>query len=267
VTNRLPWRDLIDTAQTLADLADKTVLRHFRRPIPVDDKARPGGAFDPVTVADRGAERIIRRHLARAHPDHGILGEEFGLRAGSSGLTWVIDPIDGTKAFITGTPMWGTLIGLLDRERAVLGLMSQSFTRERVWSSEKSSNWRAPDGRIRRLKTRPTRALADAMLMTTSPDLLGGDAEREAFHRVKARVRLTRYGGDCYAYCLLAAGHIDLVIEAGLKPHDIVALIPIIERAGGRVTTWEGGRPEGGGRIVAAGDQRLHEAALRVLTG
>ena len=261
---RLPYRTLLETAHALADLSGQVILPYFRRPMAIDNKAAQG--FDPVTAADRGAERAIREVLAKRHPDHAILGEEFGAQTSQSPYTWVIDPIDGTKAFITGMPLWGTLIGVTHDGRATLGLMDQPFTRERVWAGPDASFWRLPGGRAKRIATRSCLRLADAILSTTSPDLFS-KFERSAFERVKSRVRLTRFGGDCYAYCLLAAGHIDLVVEAGLKPYDVMALIPIIERAGGRMTTWDGERPENGGRIVAAGDPDLHAATLEVLAG
>ena len=248
------------TAHALADASGKVIRPYFRKAIDVENKAG-GGGFDPVTAADKAAERVIRKQLATMHPDHGILGEEYGGSIGDSPFTWVIDPIDGTKAFITGTPMWGTLIGLAHDGHAILGVMDQPFTGERVWAAGGSSQWRSPDGRLRRMKTRSCLRLEDAMLGTTSPDLLAAD-ELAAFLTLKAKARLTRYGGDCYAYCLLAAGHIDLVVETGLKPHDVMALIPIIERAGGCISTWDGERPEAGGRIVAAGDPRLHDLVL-----
>lgn len=255
---------LAATAHALADLSRKAILPYFRKPIAVENKAG-AGAFDPVTAADKAAERVIRRHLKTAHPDHGVLGEEYGSTAGTSPFTWVIDPIDGTKAFITGAPLWGTLVGLAYEGRALLGLMDQPFTGERISASGGGSHWRLASGRSRRIATRACPRLEDAILATTSPDLMQ-PVELDAFVALKAKARLTRYGGDCYAYCLLAAGHIDLVVECGLKPHDVMALIPIIEEAGGAITTWDGGRPEGGGRIVAAGDPRLHEKVVRQLT-
>ncbi|MEO8652217.1 MAG: histidinol-phosphatase [Hyphomicrobiaceae bacterium] len=256
---------LLETAHLLADLSGDVILPRFRRPIPVVDKGGNAG-FDPVTAADRDAERAISRYLARHHPAHSIVGEEHGGRDGdgSSVLRWVIDPIDGTKAFIMGSPLWGTLIGLLDGETPVLGMMNQPFTGERVWSGRTAAHWRTANGRVRRVRTRACRRLADCILTTTSPDLMVGD-DREKFDAVAARARLTRYGGDCYGYCLVAGGHVDLVIETGLKPHDIVALIPIIERAGGCITTWDGDPAAGGGRIVAAGDPALHAAAVKML--
>ena len=255
---------LAGTAHALADLSGKVILPYFRKTLAVENKAGRNG-FDPVTAADKAAERVIRRHLKETHPDHGILGEEYGSTQGSAPFTWVIDPIDGTKAFITGTPLWGTLIGLSHEGRAVLGVMDQPFTGERVAASDVGARWRQPNGRWRKIATRACPKLEDAMLATTSPDLLA-PVELEAFNSLKVKARLTRYGGDCYAYCLLAAGHFDLVVECGLKPHDVMALIPIIEQAGGVITTWDGGRPEDGGRIVAAGDARLHEMTLRQLS-
>jgi len=256
---------LLETAHQLADLSGDVILPRFRRPIPIVDKGGKAG-FDPVTAADRDAERAISRYLARHHPAHAIVGEEHGGRDGdgSSALRWVIDPIDGTKAFIMGSPLWGTLIGLLDGDTPVLGMMNQPFSGERVWSGRNAAHWRTANGRTCRIRTRSCPRLADCILTTTSPNLLG-DGDREKFLAVAARARLTRYGGDCYGYCLLAGGHVDLVIETGLKPHDVVALIPIIERAGGRITTWDGDPATGGGRIVAAGDPALHAAAVKLL--
>lgn len=253
-------KPFLETANLLADEAGAVIRPFFRRPIRVENKAGKD-SFDPVTAADKAAERIIRKQLARLHPDHGILGEEYGHTTGQTPFTWVIDPIDGTKAFITGSPLWGTLIGLQYQADAVLGMMDQPFTGERVWAAGGASQWLQPDGKVRRIKTRRCTILDEAILATTSPDLMTSN-ELAAFLSLKAKARLTRYGGDCYAYCLLAAGHIDLVVECGLKPHDVVALIPIIEQAGGRITTWDGKRAISGGRIVAAGDPTLHSIVL-----
>ena len=257
---------LLETAHTLADLSAEVIMRRFRRPIPIDDKGGPLG-FDPVTAADRDAERVISRYLARHHPSHSIIGEEHGSRTGdgTSALRWFVDPIDGTKAFIMGSPLWGTLIGLLDGETPVLGMMNQPFTGERVWTTRSATQWRTADGKTRRARTRACPKLEHAILTTTGPNLFG-DRDRKKFFEVSARARLTRYGGDCYGYCLLAGGYTDLVIEVGLKPHDVAALIPIIEKAGGRITTWEGGIATNGGRIVAAGDPALHAQAVKILS-
>lgn len=256
---------LLPLAHTLADMAGKAVLPYFRKPLQVENKAGGLGGFDPVTAADRAAERAISRHLAKAEPDHAIVGEEFGRRDGAGRFTWVVDPIDGTKAFIMGSPLWCTLIGLLDDGVPALGIMDQPFTGERVWSNGRTTHWRLPGGKVKRIRARSCARIEDAILTTTSPDLLGGKREADAFQRLKTRARMTRFGGDGYGYCLIAGGYVDLVVESGLKAYDIVALIPIIEHAGGCVTTWEGTDASKGGRIVAAGDPRLHEATLRVL--
>lgn len=260
----IPPSRLLESAHTLADASGKAILRYFRKPLVVDNKAA-GGAYDPVTEADKAAERVIRRHLKALHPEHAILGEEMGHTPGNSRYTWVIDPIDGTRAFVTGMPLWGTLIGLTYDGHAEFGMMDQPFTGERVWSSSNGAQWRGPDGRVRRIKAAPCQRLADARFTTTTPDMFVSPAEKETFTRLKSGARLTRFGGDCYAYCLLAAGHIDVIVEAGLKPYDVVALVAIIEKAGGVITTWDGDRPEDGGRIVASGDPRLHEAVLKVI--
>lgn len=257
---------LLELAQFIGELADasaKVTMPHFRSALAVDNKAGEH-AYDPVTIADQSAETAIRTLIKTKHPEHGIYGEEHGFEVGSSGLTWVIDPIDGTRAFITGSPLWGTLIGLHDGQKPILGLMDQPFTGERFVGSRRGAELRRA-GVTLPLRTRPCGAIAQARLQCTTPDLFKG-AERDAFFAIADRVELRRYGGDCYAYALLALGQIDLVVESGLFPYDIQALIPIIEAAGGVVTTWTGGDPGNGGRIVAAGDRRLHEQALQVLS-
>lgn len=255
---------LLTLAHDLADRSGEVIRPQFRKSIAVTNKAAANG-FDPVTKADQGAERAIARLIRQRAPDHGIVGEEYGSERSDSSFQWVIDPIDGTRSFITGTPMWGTLIGLLHEGAPVLGLMDQPFTRERFWAGEKASYLREASGKPRRLRTRACAQVSDAVMMTTSPDLFERGAEADGFSRVKRDVRMTRYGGDCYAYCMLAAGFVDLVVEASLKSYDIVALIPIVERAGGRITTWDGRPATEGGRIVASGDPALHARALKLL--
>jgi myo-inositol-1(or 4)-monophosphatase len=253
-------------AHILADLSAAAILPYFRKPLTVTNKAGPA-AFDPVTAADRAAERAIRKAVVERFPDHGIVGEEYGDVVGKGRHRWVVDPIDGTRAFITGSPLWGTLIGLMDGDRPSLGLMNQPFTGERFWSDGRNAHWRGPGGRARRIATRTCTRLADAVLTSTHPDMFAPGEEADRFVGVRAHVRMTRFGGDCYGYCLLAAGFVDLIIETGLKAYDIVALVPIIEAAGGRVTTWDGGPASEGGRIVAAGDSRLHQEAVAILSG
>jgi len=253
--------DLRPFLEKLADAASAEIIPHFRTAFAVESKGSNG--FDPVTVADRAAETAIRKLIGATYPTHGIVGEEFPAERAGAEHVWVIDPIDGTRAFIAGIPVWGTLIGLLSKGAPALGMMVQPFTGERFAGDGKSAWYTGPGG-PRALKTRPCAKLADAILSTTTPFLFD-DVEMPAYRRVESAARMARYGGDCYAYAMLAAGCIDVVIEAGLKPYDIVALIPVIEGAGGKVTTWDGGSAAGGGRVVATGDPRLHETVLNML--
>ena len=258
---------LIDFTQFVNELATqsgKAILPFFRTAIPAEDKSR-GGAFDPVTEADRAGESAMRHLIKRTFPTHGIIGEEFGEERAEADYVWVLDPIDGTRAFIAGLPTWGTLIGLSHRGQPVFGMMHQPFTGERFFGDGGSATYRGPGGE-RKLMTRRCASLQDAVISTTSPKLFEGE-ELRAYDRVESAARLARYGCDCYAYCMLAAGHIDLVVESGLKPYDIAALIPIIEGAGGIVTGWDGGSAAHGGRIVAAGDRRVHATAVELLGG
>ena len=232
----------------LASVSGETILPFFRTALSVEDKGRPG-SFDPVTAADHAAETAMRTLIRRTFPDHGIVGEEYGKERPEAEYVWVLDPIDGTKSFIAGMPVWGTLIALLRSGQPVFGMMNQPFMRECFSGDGGKAQYRGPAG-TRDLRVRACAELADAVLFTTSPLLMTAD-ERESFGRVEKRVRLSRYGGDCYAYCMLAAGHVDLVIEAGLKPYDVLPLVPIIAGAGGVVTTWDGGAPHAGGRIIA----------------
>jgi myo-inositol-1(or 4)-monophosphatase len=257
---------LVAFAEGLADAAAETKLRHFRRLEDVEDKAG-GRGYDPVTAADRGAETVIRERIKAAYPDHGILGEEHGRETGSSAYTWVIDPIDGTRSFITGVPLWGTLIALNEGARPTLGIMDQPYLGERFIGSRLGA-WMAARGDARaKLVTRRCGALSSAVLMTTDPAMFEAAGERAAFDTLRATARLTRYSADCYAYCMLAHGLVDLVVETDLKPYDIQALIPIIEGAGGMVTNWRGGAADQGGQVIAAGDPAVHAAALAILAG
>jgi myo-inositol-1(or 4)-monophosphatase len=248
----------------LATVSGETILPFFRTALSIEDKGRPG-SFDPVTAADHAAETAMRTLIRRTFPDHGIIGEEYGEDRPDAEYVWVLDPIDGTKSFISGMPAWGSLIALTRNGTPVYGMMHQPFIAERFAGDGGAAHYRGPAG-ARELHVRPCAALSDAVMFTTSP-LLMNPEDRAAFARVEAAVRLSRYGGDCYAYCMLAAGHVDLVIETGLKAHDIVALIPIVQGAGGILTNWEGGSAIRGGRVIAAGDKRVHDAAMKLLTG
>ncbi len=249
----------IDFAHALADASGGTIRRHFRTPFSVEDK----DDASPVTVADREAERAMRELIAEGYPEHGVVGEEFGNERADADEVWVLDPIDGTRAFVAGKPIFGTLIALLRDGRPLLGIIDQPVLGER---------WVGAAGTVSQfcgnpIETRSCAGLGRAILNTTSPDLFRG-ADRDAFARLSGRARSTLYGGDCYAYGLLASGHIDLVVEAGLKTYDYCALVPVVEGAGGRITDWEGNPLAAGsdGRVIAAGDGRVHGEALELLS-
>jgi histidinol phosphatase-like enzyme (inositol monophosphatase family) len=259
--------------QTLLDAADmaaKVTLPRFRANLTVDNKLagrsdKLQGSFDPVTEADREAENTIRELIGARFPDHGIVGEEWDDKTTTSKFTWIVDPIDGTRAFITGVPVWGTLIGLMINGRSVAGLMAQPFTGEVYLGLPGEASYHRGDARAA-LRTSSVIELARAKLTTTAPDPFErSDNLRAPWNALRREVLTTRYGLDCYGYCLLAAGHIDLVVEAGLKDVDIAPLIPVIQNAGGIVTTWDGGPAEQGGNCIAAATAELHEAAMKLL--
>ena len=255
--------DFTSFVDQLATASGDTILPFFRTALAVENKKTAG--FDPVTAADRAAENAMRALIRKHFPAHGILGEEYESENPDAEYVWVLDPIDGTKSFIAGMVAWGTLIGLCRLGEPVYGMMHQPFTRERFFGDGGAARYRGPAGN-RDLRVRTCDSLKDAVMFTTSP-LLMNEADRARFKLVEDKVKLSRYGGDCYAYCMLAAGQIDLIVETELKTHDIVALIPIINGAGGIVTTWEGGPPQAGGRIVVAGDRPVHATALEILKG
>ena len=252
----------VDFFRRIAAAAAAETLPRFRRFGDVANKLE--GGFDPVTEADREAEKAVRALIRAEYPGQGILGEEFGSENASSDHVWVIDPIDGTRSFISGIPLWGTLVGLTRRGNAVAGMMAQPFIGELFYAAGGEAWYEGPYGARQRLSARKTVALSEATLCTTTPALFQGD-RRVAYDRLEKAVRLARYGTDCYAYVMLAAGNVDLVVEVGLQPYDIVALIPIIEAAGGVVTEWSGGPAEDGGGIVAAATPELHAAAMDAL--
>ncbi|MEL6465020.1 MAG: histidinol-phosphatase [Pseudomonadota bacterium] len=257
-----PISDLVDVAHAMADAARAAILPHFRAP-DLDDENKATDGYDPVTVADRAAETAMRAVLAEHRPDDGVLGEEFGAQAGRTGLTWVLDPIDGTRGFVAGTPTWGVLIAASTEDGPILGMIDQPYIKERFWGAAGTAWLRGPAGE-RRLATRAPRALSDAVLFTTFPEV-GSRSERDGFEAVARKVKLVRYGMDCYAYALLAAGQIDLVIEAGLNSYDIQAPIGVIEAAGGCVTDWSGAPVHDGGQVIAAAHADVHGAALDIL--
>lgn len=255
--------DLIRVAHALADAARVETMRHFRTAIATEAKNAPGTRFDPVTVADRACELAMRAILADRRPDDGILGEEFGISAGTSGLQWVLDPIDGTRGYISGTPTWGVLISVADSTGPLFGIIDQPFIRERFEGGFGIARVTGPMGELP-LQTRPARALSEAILLSTFPEI-GTSADLAGFRAVASRAKLTRYGMDCYGYALLAAGQVDLVVEAGLLPYDIQAPIAVIQAAGGIVTNWQGGPCAQGGRVLAAANPAIHAEVLALL--
>src|SRR5690606_9321254 len=254
---------LLGFADTLADAARDAILPCSRAPPRLPTK-RDGRRFDPVTEADQAAERAMLALIERTFPEHGVLGEEYGERESRDGYQWILDPIDGTRAFISGLPTWGVLIGLYFEGRPLIGVMDQPFTQERYrgWMDGANATTR---GSTHALKTRACASLRDATFSTTSPDLFVGD-EARVWANIRSAAKLVRYGYDCYAYCMVAAGHIDGVIESGLKPFDIAALIPILTGAGGGVCSWDGGDASQGGRVLAYADPRVRDEALKLLS-
>jgi len=270
VTPLSPPSDIVDLANELADLAAEQTLPRFRASLAVADKSAKVGnptpnRFDPVTDADREAEAVMVEAIKARFPDHGIVGEEHGTHQADRANKWVLDPVDGTGAFISGIPTWGTLIGFQANGSAVAGVMDQPYLGERFVTTVDGPQLRRRNGSIRQLGTSNVRKLTEATLTSTDPNLFSEGVERDAFGHVSRTARLTRYGLDCYGYCLVALGTIDAAVEAGLQAYDIAALVPIIEAAGGVVTTWDGSSPLDGGRIVAAANPHLHEEILQAL--
>jgi myo-inositol-1(or 4)-monophosphatase len=253
----------LSVAEAAADLAGAAIRPLFRSALLVEAK----GDASPVTEADRAAERAIRDLLAARLPGHGVIGEEYGDQDPGAEWVWVLDPIDGTRAFVTGRPLFGTLIGLLHRGVPVLGIIDQPVTGERwIGLAGQPTCFRSAMGGTPRC--RPCATLAEAELSCTSPDMFDA-ATAPRFGRVKAAARRTTWGGDCYAYGLLALGLVDVVVDATMKPWDWAALVPVIEGAGGRCTDWAG-RPlrlEGDGTVLAVGDPALLPEIGRHLAG
>lgn len=251
---------LIAAAEAAADVAGTVVRPFFRNGVSADLKSDES----PVTVADRGAEQAMRAVLSERFPDHGILGEEFGRQNPGARLCWVLDPIDGTRAFITGRPTFGTLISLLDGDTPILGVIDQPMTGERwIGAAGRATVFRGSMGG--RAGCRPCPTLAAAELSCTSPEMLG--PHEPAWRRLSAATRRRSFGGDCYAYGLLALGQIDVIAEADMKIWDWAALVPVIEGAGGRLTDWRGEtlRLDGDGRTLAVGDRGLLAPAVKLL--
>lgn len=253
---------LLAFADLLADSAREAILPYFRAGFTIEHK-EGGAPFDPVTEADRASETAMREMISREFPEHGVLGEEFAFRESKSGYTWVLDPIDGTRAFISGLPSWGVLIALTYEGEPILGIMDQPYTDERYRGWNDGADFVGRGG-SKNLRVRECVSLSAATIMTTD-SFLFHNAEATAFERIRKGARLTRYGFDCYAYCMVASGYIDGVVESGLKPFDIDALIPIVRGAGGSVTSWNGSSAADGGQVLAAGDPRLRDELSALL--
>jgi myo-inositol-1(or 4)-monophosphatase len=254
--------ELHAVAHALADAARAAILPHFRAAtLGTENKLTEG--YDPVTIADRAAEQAMRGVLADMRPDDAILGEEFGSKSGTTGLTWVLDPIDGTRGFVSGTPTWGVLIAVGDDDGPQIGIIDQPYIGERFTGTPKGADFKGPHA-SNAITTRASRPLSEAIVFTTFPEV-GSPTDRKGFEAVAAQAQLVRYGMDCYAYALLAAGQIDLVIEAGLNAYDIQGPIAVIHAAGGIVTDWSGNPTHNGGRALAAANADIHAAALAIL--
>jgi histidinol phosphatase-like enzyme (inositol monophosphatase family) len=253
---------LLMTAHKMADAARTAILPYFRT-IGLASTSKEAERYDPVTAADRASEQAMRAILAQDRPDDAILGEEFGTKEGTSGITWVLDPIDGTRAFVSGTPTWGVLIAARTTDRVILGIIDQPYIGERFVGAKAIAEMTGPMG-TQTLAVGPAKPLSEAIIFSTFPEV-GTKDEAAAFAKLAQQCKLTRYGMDCYAHALLAAGYIDLVVEAGLQSYDVCGPIGVIEAAGGIVTSWSGGSAMDGGQVLAAANVQQHQAALAVL--
>ncbi len=248
---------LLAFADELADAARAIVSRHFRSALTVDQKDAAVARMQPVTVADRDAEAAIRERIEARYPEHGILGEEHGSTRPDAPWQWIIDPIDGTRAFIAGMPLFGILIGLTLEGEPVLGVIDQPVLDERFVGSASGATLNGAA-----IASRACRQLDDAVMAMTDPAMMASPAQRALFESLRRHAAVTQFGGNCYAYAMLAAGVVDLVVEGDLKPWDVCALVPLIEAAGGVITSWDGGPALGSSHIVACGDTSLHAALL-----
>ncbi len=257
------WTDLTNFAMALARASEAEILPYFRRNTPIEVK--PHTAWDPVTEGDRAGERIIRKMIEEHFPDHGINGEEYGVKEGKSGFTWVLDPVDGTRSFVCGLPTWATLIGLTFEQKPVVGVMNQPFVGDLFYGNPHGA-WNNYRGTIEPIHTQKDTGVASAAAGTTAPELYRREPDQKAFRNLQKAVKLMRFGGDAYFFALVAAGHMDMALDAGLQAYDIAALIPIIEGAGGAVGSWSGDNPADGGNVICAGSKALLDEAIEVMS-
>jgi histidinol phosphatase-like enzyme (inositol monophosphatase family) len=257
------WSDLTDFACHLAHAAGEAILPHFRKNAPIDVKQH--ASWDPVTEGDRAGERAMRALIETHYPSHGIIGEEYGEKSSDNEFTWILDPVDGTRAFVIGLPTWTTLIGLYQNGVPKLGVMCQPFIGDMFYGTPEGA-WLNHRGNIEKLHVRPAVPLSNAAVGTTTPHLYK-DADHDGFERLRRAAKVTRYGGDAYFFSLLAAGHLDIAMDAGLQVYDIAALIPIINGAGGVVGSWSTNDVTQGGHVLAASSQALLEEAQAIMQG
>lgn len=256
-------KDLLTFAEDVMARAGEIALKYFRTELEVMDKAG-GASFDPVTRADREVETYIRGRIRESYPDHAIIGEEYGAEQIDAANTWLIDPIDGTRGYVAGTPMWGILLGLISGDCCTAGFMRQPLLDETYIGSAAGAFILDAGGR-RPLHTRKTDKPREAILCCTHINMFQDGDQRECFDRVLRACRFSRFGTDCYGYALLARGLVDMIVEADLEPYDIVPLVPVVEAAGGVITDWQGKPPLGGGAVAASANVKLHEQLLALL--
>ena len=263
MSNNNEVQTLLDFAVKIAHESGEIALKYFRSDLQVENKTRTE-KFDPVTLADKEIEAYLREKIKETYNEHTVIGEEAGTSEGTQSYKWLIDPIDGTRGFVSGSPVWGTLIGLMDGDKCVAGLMHQPFVNETYIGSGAGAYILNGSGK-KPIKTSNKQKIADAILCTTHLSMFHNSRELDTFIKIAGMCRFSRLGTDCYGYALLAHGFVDLVVEAGLAAYDIMPLIPVIEAAGGVVTDWDGNPADKGGRVVAAANATLHEQVLKIL--